>query len=413
MRQVRGASLWARIFGIVGIVTPMVAALSGACLFKSQITLCETSGLLCPPGWTCAAAQEICIPSGGCGDGIVSPDEVCDDGNVLPGDSCSPDCQSDRPCGDEVVDPEEDCDTGVADSPTCNSDCTAVRCGDKHPNMAAGEECDNGGLDTADCNGRICALPKCGDKYYNPEFTLPGTNQKEQCDSGGVDTPACDNDCTVPICGDDHHNPEYKIPGKNYKEQCDPGKMLNGVPQDSMNCDNDCTFVECGDAHLNMAAGEECEDDNTDTTDACPKGNGPDGTCKSAKCGDGYVFNAAPDGKEQCDSGINGVPNDSVGCDRDCTMPVCGDGYRNAAAGEECDDGNNIENDACPRGDSPSSANSPNHCKAATCGDGYIYKSAYGGEEVCDYAADSSDPDKDGCPGTSMCRMDCKSCVGS
>lgn len=401
MRQVRGSSLRARIFGIVGLVIPMVAAVSGACLFKSQTTLCETSGLLCPPGWTCAAAQDICIPSGGCGDGIVSPDEVCDDGNVLPEDSCSPDCQSDKPCGDGVVDPAEACDTGVADSPTCNSDCTAVRCGDNHPNLAAGEECDNGGMDTADCNGRICAVPRCGDKYYNPEFTLPGTNQKEQCDSGGVDTPACDSDCTVPLCGDNHYNPQYAIPGQNRKEQCDPGILMNGMPQDSMSCDFDCTNVVCGDDHINMEAGEECEDDNTETRDACPRGNGSGGTCKKAKCGDGYVWDLAG-GSEQCDDGANGVPKDSPDCDRDCTNSECGDKYRNAVAGEECDDDNDIENDACPKG------NSPGGCKNARCGDGYIYTSIHGGEEVCDYGADAAN---DGCGASEKCAMDCKSCV--
>ena len=356
------------------VVTALVAITSsGACLLHSETTLCEESGLLCPPGWRCAAAQDVCIPSGGCGDGIKSPDEVCDDGNILPGDSCSPDCQSDKPCGDGVVDPGEECDNGATDSAICNSDCTAVKCGDGHLNVTAGEECDNGGLDTPDCNGRLCKLPRCGDFYFNPEFLLPGTNLKEQCDSGGMDTLACDSDCTAPLCGDGHHNPEYVIPILNHSEQCDPGIMTMGVPQDSMDCDSDCTTVMCGDGHTNLTAGEECDDANSDITDACPEG-GVGGTCKNAICGDGYVRT----GVESCDPGIiiMGMTQDSMSCDSDCTPVVCGDGHTNSAANEQCDDGNNITTDACPK-------TGPGGCKDARCGDGFVHM----GVEQCDPAA--------------------------
>jgi cysteine-rich repeat protein len=41
--------------------------------------------------------------------------------------------------------------------------------------------------------------------------------------------------------------------------------------------------------------------------------------------------------------------------------PSCGDGYLNMAAGEECDDGNNDDTDACR-----------NDCTNAFCGDGVV-----------------------------------------
>lgn len=55
-------------------------------------------------------------------------------------------------------------------------------------------------------------------------------------------------------------------------------------------------------------------------------------------CGDFSI-----DAGEECDEG--GV--DTATCDADCTFVSCGDNYANAAAGEQCDDGNDIDDDAC------------------------------------------------------------------
>ncbi len=45
-------------------------------------------------------------------------------------------------------------------------------------------------------------------------------------------------------------------------EQCDEGG-------DTADCDGDCTLVECSDGYLNRAAGEQCDDGNGETGDAC------------------------------------------------------------------------------------------------------------------------------------------------
>jgi cysteine-rich repeat protein len=45
---------------------------------------------------------------------------------------------------------------------------------------------------------------------------------------------------------------------------------------------------------------------------------------------------------EDCDDA-----GESAVCDADCTAVDCGDGTRNATAGEECDDGNNVDGDGC------------------------------------------------------------------
>jgi cysteine-rich repeat protein len=58
-------------------------------------------------------------------------------------------------------------------------------------------------------------------------------------------------------------------------------------------------------------------------------------------CGDG-VHNAAAG--ELCDDGNT---NDSDFCRTDCTLPVCGDGWKQP--GEACDDGNKIDGDGCTK----------------------------------------------------------------
>jgi cysteine-rich repeat protein len=54
-------------------------------------------------------------------------------------------------------------------------------------------------------------------------------------------------------------------------------------------------------------------------------------------CGNGVI-----EMDEECDDG-----RESATCDADCTFPECGDGTVNAAAGEECDDGNTQSGDGC------------------------------------------------------------------
>lgn len=67
-------------------------------------------------------------------------------------------------------------------------------------------------------------------------------------------------------------------------------------------------------------------------------GTTADSTGPLPSCGDGVL-----DPGEDCDAG--GV--DAVDCDADCTSTACGDGYANAAAGEDCDDGNEADADGC------------------------------------------------------------------
>jgi len=108
----------------------------------------------------------------------------------------------------------------------------------------------------------------------------------------------------------------------------------------------------CGNALVEK--GEQCDDANTDDTDACVKG------CKFARCGDGIVEK----GIEGCDDG-NTVDTDA--CRNNCSLPTCGDSV--VSQGEECDDGNPDDTDDCT-----------SRCLTAKCGDGFVHQ----GVEVCD-----------------------------
>jgi len=86
-------------------------------------------------------------------------------------------------------------------------------------------------------------------------------------------------------------------------------------------------------------------------------------------------FMVCPTFDEECDAGdLNADEPDSI-CRTNCMLPFCGDGI--VDTGEECDDGNAVDNDACT-----------NACTLATCGDGII-QTALG--ENCD-AGEANDP---------------------
>lgn len=230
------------------------------------------------------------------------------------------------------------------------------------------------------------------------------TTNPGQCGNGVVEPgETCDDgeDCSAGVCNSDeytgakHCNASCSglFPGwcgdkaLQSTESCDEGG-------NTATCDADCTPVECGDGLHNAAAGEVCDDgpNNSDEYDATPDEVACNTSCsgKAPHCGDGVCQEQVEDGRcvdcscgdgiisppETCDGGTNGTPIDTAECDADCTAVECGDGHHNPAAGEQCDDGNTIDDDECR-----------NDC--TTCGNGIVQA----GEE-CD---DGNTVDDDGC----------------
>ena len=106
---------------------------------------------------------------------------------------------------------------------------------------------------------------------------------------------------------------------------------------------------------------------------ACVEGEGP-ARCAAAGCGDGVRSEG-----EECD---DGNPSNTDACTGLCERARCGDGFV-WSDNEECDDGDDDDGDACL-----------SNCKRATCGDGEVWVD----HEDCD---DGNQNDSDGC--TNLC----------
>ncbi len=153
------------------------------------------------------------------------------------------------------------------------------------------------------------------------------------------------------------------------------------------------------DSEAGTTADTETSDSDTsdsDTSDSDTSDETP------PECGNEVV-----EGDEECDDGA-----ESVNCDADCTLAACGDGYLNMAAGEACDDGNDVDDDGCnnmcladscgdgvvDEGEACDDGNGDQTdecaaCQVASCGDGYTQA----GVEACD---DGNDVDSDACTST-------------
>ena len=183
-------------------------------------------------------------------------------------------------------------------------------------------------IDMRYCNG--CTKDTFPTNYLNnfhygtPDFefltfkqtALPIVQAAPVC----TNTALCDSDCSPASCGDGFTNSAAG-------EACDDADS-----DETDACTNQCAAATCGDSKV-QAGVEECDDGNSDDTDGCLS------TCLAAKCGDGKV----QAGVEACDDG-NAVETD--GCLSTCVLAKCGDGKVQAGV-EECDDGNTVDGDTC------------------------------------------------------------------
>jgi fibro-slime domain-containing protein len=123
-----------------------------------------------------------------CGDGVRTPDEVCDDGtNSGAYNTCAPGCVRGPSCGDGALQSAdgEACDDGANLTGYGNTGCAPgcklpARCGDGEINAVFGEQCDDADLNDGRYGGctATCQLAqRCGD----------GTRQaQEVCDDGNL-----------------------------------------------------------------------------------------------------------------------------------------------------------------------------------------------------------------------------------
>ena len=171
-------------------------------------------------------------------------------------------------------------------------------------------------------------------------------------------------------------------------EQCDDGNTVN-----SDACSNACrsnasctgnspaciqgTSAKCCSSQWTCSIGNNCACYCSGTTyirgDGCPDFIRNPCEPLAAGCGDGVVQS-----NEQCDDG-NQINTDA--CTNTCRAPACVDGI--VQASEQCDDGNTVDTDGCS-----------NTCRTPVCGNGIRQ-----GEEQCD---DGNTTATDAC--TATCR---------
>lgn len=290
-----------------------------------------------------------------CGNGIKESTEACDRGN------------------DNVV--TAVCQYGERTCTLCDTTCREKEargpfCGDGNTDANFGEGCDDGpnNVQMAVCNygERSCTLCDNNCKVVLGRTSFCGDGMRdstqEECDDGNMsNTDSCLNTCKRPTCGDGLVQPGA--------EQCDDGNQSN---EDS--CLNTCRMATCGDGFV-RAGTEQCDDRNLSDNDGCLN------SCKLATCGDGIIWT----GMEECDRGMENSNLPDAFCRTDCKLAVCGDGITDVGAGEECDDKNLVNSDACP-----------NTCKRARCGDSFVQT----GVDECD---DGNTSNNDTCLNT--CKM--------
>ncbi len=195
--------------------------------------------------------------------------------------------------------------------------------------------CDRGAIELNDS--------RCGNGVVEPPF--------ESCDEGG----ACSQTGTA--CTSDF--------------DCDPILKFNFCePIRHPGCSEFCILESCGNGILDKD--EECDD--------------------GQHC---LVGGSACTSVSQCPVDANGDPTPCVqrngdGCNNACNIESCGDGVTdpdgpdnipNTDDDEECDDGNNVDNDACG-----------NDCQGPVCGNGEIEAL-----EECEFDADGNPDVPDNC----------------
>lgn len=124
-----------------------------------------------------------CVPV--CGNNKVEGNEQCDDGNTMPGDGCSPSCQSEQQpppqpvCGDGKKEGTEQCDDGnKADNDGCSSLCAKEVqqlpvCGNNK--VEGTEKCDDGNVMPGDGCSALCQFEQQSPPPPIQELTVKGT----------------------------------------------------------------------------------------------------------------------------------------------------------------------------------------------------------------------------------------------
>ena len=241
------------------------------------------------------------------------------------------------------------------------------------------------------CRGFCLRLCDCGDgivdEFEECDSSPTGCREGGVCGASGT---ALECMCADTCTGDGVVDPGEECDGPVVGETCASRGFAGGALA-CVDCGIDesgCDLGFCGDGVIVARAGEICEPDDLAGFTCAILGFGGGGDlacgvgctafdtsgCALGGCGDGIL-----DPGEECDEGAANANEPNAPCRIDCTLPLCGDGIVDDQSGEECDDANDSDSDACL-----------GICRAAVCGDGVLCTAPGctsgpgGGPEQCD-----------------------------
>lgn len=266
-------------------------ACSQACQL-APITVCDPAPDGCCPAGCSDDDDGDCAPDV-CGDGVVSPSEMCDNGLAwpLPG-SCSPDCDDNRPCTvDHRQGGPQTCDVVCHGTPT-----TAC---------LAGDSCCPVGCD--DATDADCALVVCGDGVVDG---------REACDSaiplgepGACPTSVADCDDADPCTTDTFSGDSADCSARCGVAPRDCDGTDGCCPaQCSAAADRDCAALDlcttyCFEAITYCIGAYEIFDDIASCRAACaamPTGRPDDASGDSVHCRIHHLYDARTDPESHC-----------------------------------------------------------------------------------------------------------------
>lgn len=313
-----------------------------------------------------------------CGNGIKEESEQCDDSNLVNDDGCSSTCQLEQieqTCGNGIKEGTEECDDGnKVETDTCSSDCKIVIHYECSPTGAGCVETSGGSFTTSNCDNQ-CSTYTCDSSINllnNGGFENPAVNTSANWDifSSGtsllewlVDWVNGSTDETRPTTANlELHkgvNSWMSSEGNQYAElDADwdgPAGSLTGEPA-SVSINQNATTTVGARYNLSFDFSPRPDTDQTenilrvfvdDTQKDEITANGV-GSTNTGWTSHSYDFTAA-NTTTNIKFGDYGTP-DSLGTFIDnvkltCIVPVCGNQI--TELGEQCDDGNDVNTDAC------------------------------------------------------------------
>jgi cysteine-rich repeat protein len=260
----------------------------------------------------------------GCGNGFLGNfqaipgfpgfPESCDDGNLANGDGCDSSCfiESNAVCGNGTVESGEACDDGnTSNGDGCSSVCQteggAGTC--QSPiNISAGTTSDSTAGEANNLTGS-CTGGQASELVYRFVPSSSGTltiTLQSATDQGFYVRTSCQNGtdltCQDAFAGGTNEVGQLSVTGGVPLFVIVDGFTANDPGPFSLTLSLSGGGAVCGNG--TVEAGEQCDDGNATTTDACV-------VCQNAVCGDGFVRS----GFETCDDD-NTVSGD--GCSATC-----------------------------------------------------------------------------------------------